>query len=680
MKQLLLYIGWILYIGLPFTAGSQVPDAQKQIEAVIESVVEELQEETDASVIIEDLEGFVLNPLNINSASHDQLSQLHLLNDIQIERLIEYRDKYGPVLSIYELNAVNGLHPEILERMEPFVRFGPQDEDPLTFQQVLNYGRHEMLLRTLGTLQKAKGYLKKEDGTVPYEGNRFRYYSRYRFQSGDNFSAGILAEKDPGEAFFAGTNSYGFDFYSGHASIKVSSLIENLTVGDFIVRSGQGLVVWQGFSMGKSLYSLNLSKTNQGMRPYTSSDENQFFRGVATTLKTGNSRFSFFVSKKKRDGNLASSDSLDSYFTSLQSSGYHRTVNEIADKNSISDFNAGVLGHWQSGNLKLGAVLLYRQFSLPLLPSDQLYNRFYFRGTENYTAGIDYLYSKGNYLLFGEAAFSKSGGKAALQGVTAYLHERIQFSALFRHFDKNYHAMWAAPVAESSSANNETGLYTGTRILPLKYVILSAYYDLFRSEWIKYTTAGPSNGNDVFVQADFNPPGSLQFYLRYKNEEKDQKFRLNEKNVNLPVQVRKSRLNIQFNSSKAVILRSRIEHVLYKGEETENGIMVFQDVQFTPVRLPVNLSARVAWFDTDGYNSRIYAYENDLLYAFAIPAYFGKGIRTYINLKYKLSEKTEVWVKMADTFHKNAESTGTGYSQIAGNHKTELKFQLRVKL
>lgn len=680
MKQMFRYIGWILYLGLPFNVNSQVPDVQKQIEAIIESVVEEMEEETDASVIIEDLEGFAMNQLNINSASRDQLSRLHLLNDIQIERLIEYREKYGPVLSIYELNAVNGLHPETLERMMPFIWFGPREEESRTLSEIMEYGRHEVLVRTLGTLQKAKGYLKKEDGTVPYNGNRFRYYSRYRFQSGENVSAGFLAEKDPGEAFFAGANPYGYDFYSGHISINVSRFIQNLTIGDFIVRSGQGLVVWQGFSMGKSFYTLNLSKTNQGIRPYTSSDENQFFRGVATTIKAGNSRFSIYVSKKKRDGNLASSDSLGNYFTSLQNSGYHRTTSEIADKNSIADFNAGILGQWQSGNLKLGAVVLYRQFGLPFLPADQLYNKFYFRGTENYTTGADYLYSKGNYQLFGEAAVSKSGGKAVLQGVTAYLHDQMQFSALFRHFDKNYNAMWAAPLAESSSANNETGLYIGTRILPLKYVILSAYSDLYRSGWIKYTTAGPSTGYDVFAQADFNPPGRFKLYLRYKNEEMDRKLLLREINVNHPVQIKKSRLNIQFNLSGAFTLRTRLEHVYYKGVETENGIMVYQDIQLAPESLPLNLSARIAWFDTDGYNSRIYAYENDLLYAFAIPAYFGRGIRTYMNLKCRFSERLEVWVKIADTFQKNAESIGTGYSQIAENHKTELKFQLRVKL
>src|SRR5690606_5420846 len=181
----------------------------------------------------------------------------------------------------------------------------------------------------------------------------------------------------------------------------------------------------------------------------------------------------------------------------------------------------------------------------------------------------------------------------------------------------NCHAMWATPFSEGSSAANETGLYFGTRILPVKFVTLSAYSDLYRSEWINFTTAGPSNGWDVFTQADFRLSRKVQFYLRYKNEEKEQKFTVNERYVDLPEQFRKSRLHFQYNPSEMFTLKTRVEHVFYKGMETENGWMVFQDVQVAPAKVPLNLSARIAWFNTESYNSRIYAYENDLLYTFA---------------------------------------------------------------
>ena len=223
-------------------------------------------------------------------------------------------------------------------------------------------------------------------------------------------------------------------------------------------------------------------------------------------------------------------------------------------------------------------------------------------------------------------------------------------------------------------------MYFGTRILPVKFVTLSAYSDFYRSEWINFTTAGPSKGWDIFTQADFNFSNKFQFYVRFKNEEKDQKFAQNEMYVNLPECIQKTRLHFQANPSETLTLKTRIEHVFYKGTEEEMGFMIFQDVQFTPARVPLNVSARVAWFNTESYNSRIYAYENDLLYTFSIPAYYGKGIRTYLNLKYKINEKIDIWFKFANTSWSDRETISSGYNEIAGNQKTELKFQLRMKI
>ena len=92
------------------------------------------------------------------------------------------------------------------------------------------------------------------------------------------------------------------------------------------------------------------------------------------------------------------------------------------------------------------------------------------------------------------------------------------------------------------------------------------------------------------------------------------------------------------------------------------------------------MTARLAWFNTASYNSRIYAYENDLLYAFSIPSFFEEGFRTYINLKYKISKHVEFWMKIAGTAFKDVESVGSGYNEIPGNKKNEVKFQLRLKI
>ncbi len=673
---------WLLGIAFTQFATAQVKVSvtDQTVEAVVESILENIDDETDASVIVEDLESYAERPLNVNTATAEDLGKLHLLDDIQISKLLEYRNQYGAFFSIYEMNAVDGLYPDLLLKIEPFIWFGPAEEVKPDFARVMKYGRHELLTRSTATVQKAMGYIMRADSSIPYEGSRARLYSRYRLISTEYLSAGVTVEKDPGEAFFSGANPRGFDFHSAHISLKVNKFINRFILGDFVVRSGQGLVIWQGFSMGKSLNIQNIAKTNQGIRPYTSADENLFFRGASATFNAGNTNFDLFISNKKMDGNRVCSDTSGCYFTSIQTSGYHRTKGEIEDKKSTGDLNAGGIINWRSGNLKVGSTILYRQFSLPLLPAPQLYNHFSFRGSNNFTAGADYLYSKGKYRFFGEAAVSQRGGTAFLQGATAFLHDQLQLSALYRSFNQNYHALWAAPFSEGNTAANEKGLYLGAKILPARKISVTAYSDIYKFDWIKYTTAAPSAGFDIFLQADYIVSRKLQFYLRYKIEEKDKKFSMYHKYINLPEEIRKSRLHLQYQPCPAVILKSRVEHVFYHGLKTEHGLLLFQDVQLVTSSLPFNISARMAWFHTDSYNTRIYAYENDLLYSFSIPALYGEGFRTYLYLKCRIGKQTDFWLKFSETLYPGAGSVGTGYNEIPGNHKTEVKFQFRVKI
>lgn len=658
---------------------AQETDATRIIESIIESHLDKTTPGTDVALIIEDLENLLDYPININATNAAELSRLYILNDVQINKLLDYINSYGPAYSIFELQTIDGFTRDVLVKMQPFIFFGETHTDAPPLNEELKYGRQQLLLRGLGYIQESRGYKPNKEGEIPFEGNRFKYYTRYNYELRDKLSFGITAEKDQGEAFFKGSNKHGFDFYSSHLSFNLSNRIKQITLGDFIIRAGQGLVIWQGYTSGKSEDVLGISKTGQGIRGYTSVDENFYFRGAASKLNFGNGKLTLFYSRKGMDGNLVETDTTETFFTSLQTSGYHRTENEIQDEKSVKSTNIGGTFSWTFKNIKLGASFVHQIFDKPYRRSNALYNQYRFSGTENYTGGIDYLFTKGKYQLFGEAALSKSKGMAAVQGLVAHVNDQLSFSALFRHFDKDYHALWANTFAEGSNISNESGLYFGIKFLPAKYIRISAYSDIYQSNWINYSTAGPAKAWDIFIQADFNFSEKYNFYIRFKNEEKEQKFKENKLYINLPERVQKSRLHFQYKPSETVILKTRFEHAYYSGQESENGFLIFQDVQYAPNSFPLKLSARLAYFNTNSYNSRIYAYENDILYTFSIPAYFGEGFRTYLNFKYKVSNKTELWFKLANTRWTDREIISSGYGEILGANKTELKIQLRLK-
>lgn len=91
------------------------------------------------------------------------------------------------------------------------------------------------------------------------------------------------------------------------------------------------------------------------------------------------------------------------------------------------------------------------------------------------------------------------------------------------------------------------------------------------------------------------------------------------------------------------------------------------------------MKGRIAFFSTDDYDSRIYAYENDVLYAVSLPAYYGKGFRTYLIARYGINRNLDLWLRFARTQLNNATSIGSGTDQINAPHKSDLKAQVRYR-
>jgi hypothetical protein len=89
---------------------------------------------------------------------------------------------------------------------------------------------------------------------------------------------------------------------------------------------------------------------------------------------------------------------------------------------------------------------------------------------------------------------------------------------------------------------------------------------------------------------------------------------------------------------------------------------------------------RWQYFETDGYNSRLYAYENDVLYSYSIPVFFDKGCRYYFTVNCDLTKKLSCWFRWAQTVYRDKDLVGSGPDEISGSRKTEVKVQFRYLL
>ncbi|MBX7107807.1 MAG: helix-hairpin-helix domain-containing protein [Chitinophagales bacterium] len=661
-----------------------------------EDYIEQLVEKDDNSG--GDYEGLVdldrnlrQRPINLNTATEEDLKQLHelaLLTDIQIHSIINYRDKLGNFISIYELQAVPYLDMVTVKSLLPYVRINSDISHAMVnTKDLLLGGDYVLLIRAQQVLEEQKGFTPVDSGSTAsrYLGSPLNLYARYRYQYGTKFSYGITGQKDAGEEFFQGTQKQGFDFYSFHIYYRGNSFIKAVAAGDYELRFGQGLLTASGFGVSKSSLVMNVKYGGRTLKPYTSTNEFNFFRGGAVVVGNKLISLTAFASSKRIDGNIGTIDTVDEdvFVTSIGGDGLHRTPSEVADKNTVHQTVTGFNADFNIQSLQLGASAIYSKYSVPLAPAVEPYNEFKFRGSQLTTGGIHYDWAYRNFLLFGEAAMDEDGGKALLSGMLISVDQNIDLSLIYRNYGKDFHSLYANAFGESGTNDNESGLYTGILLRPGRSWQIAGYVDLFRKPWLDYNIDAPSNGIEMLTQVTYKPNKVLEIYARWKDESKQQNASINAEPLDYIVGTRKQnlRLNLSYKASSSFTIHSRAEWVFYHEEQRpkQYGFLAYQDLIYHQLGSPLQLTARVCLFDADDYDARIYAYENDVLYAYSVPSFSNRGMRFYVVARYSISRGIDVWLRFAQTYYSNLDVIGSGLDEINGNTKTELKAEVRFK-
>jgi hypothetical protein len=672
---------------------SQVPDHQQVIEELIEELIVTDMPAGDLTLIYDDLLFYVRYPIDINTASADDLTKLYFLNELQISNLIEYRGLSGNFATVYELQYIEGFSQDDIRRMLPFISVGEITTLPvLSPSAALKYGRHQYFLRFQQVIQQQRGFAPITDSALAaspssrYLGSPLKIYKRYQFNYRNQVLAGFVAEKDAGEEFFRGSNPLGFDYYTIHFQVNNVGKFRTIALGDFQTGFGQGLVLWSGLAFGKSANTVNTIKNPRGIQKYSSTDENLFMRGVGVTYRfSENTEGSLFVSRKKIDAGVSLTDEEGRILevSYLQNTGLHATPSQMVGKNVLGETILGGNMSYNHRYFKLGATAVAIEYDAVLNPPERLYNQFDFRGSRNINGGLDYQFAVGKVRFFGEGAVSSSGGTALLGGAMSNLGSKISVSALYRKYARDYHAYFSNGFRENTCTANEEGFYLGALVHPFRRFRLSAWFDFFSFPWLRYSAWAPSSGIEYFLQADFNLSREMHMYLILRHKSKPVNAPAGDAPVRQLYDAGTSRLryHINYSLSTAFEFRNRVEISKYSREDIspERGFMMYQDILYKPAKLPISLAFRYAVFETDTYNARLYAYENDILYAFSIPAYYDRGFRTYLLVQYSAGAVVDLWVRYALTRLPGRESIGTGLNEISGDARSEIKAQLRLR-
>jgi hypothetical protein len=684
---------------------SQVPQDLKRennFEQKIEQIAEDNEDtDIDYTIIFDELLFYIENPINLNCTNREELQSLHLLSDIQINSFLKHIEQNGKLIAIYELQSLKEFDLETIQRILPYVTVNSDLDRPrISFKEMMRNGRHELIARQSRVLEQQKGYSPIDDSTLSvrpnsrYLGSPDRLFFRYRFNYSNKISWGMTAEKDPGEEFFKGSQKQGFDFYTAHLFLRNMGVVKALAIGDFQAQFGQGMTLWSGLAFRKSSYILNLKRQGMGLRPTGSVEENRFMRGAGITLGYNNFELTTFGSLKKVDANtqiITDTINVDdeeliieqTLITSLIQTGFHRTPLELERRKSIRESVFGGNIAYKKRNFSIGLTAVKTAYNGEFSRNLSFHNQFEFNSSENFNVGFDYNYIVRNLNFFGEVSQSASGGKALVNGIIMSVDPRMSLIFMHRDYQRHYQVIYGVGVGEGIRVANEQGIYAGVILNPLANVSINAYYDRFVFPWMRFRVNAPSHGSDFLAQVNYTPSKKTDMYFRIRQRDRFLNSATDDDDI-VPIVPTKQtlyRFNFNHELTSKIRLRNRIDMIDFQfGEnEIEKGYLMLQDLIYKPRKFPVSLTLRYALFDTESFNTRIYTYESDVLYAFSIPAFYMRGSRMYGMLRYTFKRNFDLWIRYGQTFYYNREVIGTGLEEINGNIRSELRLQVRYR-
>ena len=658
--------------------------AQNPSQSIIEDIFEDLSvnnsvdnavNEPNWENELEELSVRLHEPVDLNRATRQQLEQFPFLSDIQIEHLLAYIYVHGQMETLYELQLIEDMDRQTIQYLLPFVCIKAINNEPAFRWKTMlkdagRYGKNEVLTRLDIPFYKRKGYEHTYLGPSVY--NSVKYTFRYR----DQLYAGGVAEKDAGEPFAALHNRYGYDYYSFYLLLQNCGRLKLLAVGNYRLSFGQGLVMSTDYLMGKTIYASSFNNRSTGIKRHSSTDEYNYFRGVATTVAlTKRLSVSAFYSHRNMDGVVT-----DGEITSVYKTGLHRSRKEADKKNLLTSQLTGGNVSYQQNHIRLGITGVYYVFNRPYEPELTGYSKYNIHGNHFYNLGIDYAYRWRRFSFQGETAIGKQGW-ASLNRLQYSPVQDIQFMLIHRFYSYDYWAMYAHSFGEGSTVQNEQGYYVGLETTPFSHWRFFVSFDLFSFPWKKYRINKPSRGTDGLIQATFTPRTNLSMYLKYRYKQKERDLTGSKGTLTLPIFHHQLRYRLNYSLNDVFSSRTTLDYNHFHSQDRAANIG-YQVTQMISSQLPwARLFADVqgSYFFTDDYDSRVYASESGLLYMFYTPSFQGCGFRCSVRFRYELNKHWLFITKFGETVYLDRNEIGSGNDLICGNKKADVQMQLRIK-
>ncbi|MCF0199227.1 MAG: helix-hairpin-helix domain-containing protein [Bacteroidaceae bacterium] len=609
---------------------------------------------------MEELEALHQQPINVNTASMQQLCALPFIDEAQADDILAYILLNDGMRSLSELSGIASIDRTTRRYLSLFLTAEPAPNgrrDSLSLKRLWQRGRHELRTRLDVPLYYRRGYCTpvSQGG---YAGSPLLHRVQYRFSSCDHLQVGLQAEKDPGESF----RPRGWDHYGAHLALYDVGPVATAIVGDYRLSFGQGLVINSGLTMGKMLASRSMFS----VRPSTGFDEDRYFHGAVISMCAREGlHVTMFESTRAHDATLTSAGDV----ATLVTGGYHRTQTETDKRHNMCATTVGGNVNWLKGHWQLGASGYWQHTSRTLSPGDELYRRFYPRGRDFGVAGAYYGYATRWFQLHGETAFStEQRGVATINCATIPLPGDWTLSLSQRYYSRQYYSFHASALCDNTLVQNENGLLLRADGRLTDALELLAYADVFRNPWPRYGLTRSTNGQEVLMQPTFTLRRGCQITARYQWKHKAVAAGM----------LHTHRLRLAYRQAVGTAWTLTTTGQL-NASERKVGFGVWQGVAWQSTgRQVLQLQSLACYFRTPTYQHRIYAYEPTVTGAFGQMALSGHGVRGALAVRCRLwHERLILEAKYGMTRYFDRSAQGSGMQAISSPWRNDLQFQAK---
>ncbi|MFN8280585.1 MAG: hypothetical protein U0V49_09910 [Saprospiraceae bacterium] len=623
----------------------------------------------ETSPIAEETESTeALHLISCSNITAEWLRNLPFLNQKDVLNILKYIHAHGPIYSVLELQSIGDLE---LDKIRKILRLVDLENKAWSNPWKKKSGLRQDLSGRLSLRMGRKISTSEYDRKVAasYAGSEDRAFLRARLKLRGRFEFGVMAEKDAGEPWWSNRAPAGLDYVTSYIVIEhIHHKVSQWIIGDYRMRIGQGLVIDNSFAAAGSQDPGYLVKPSMILKPYTSLQENNMFRGTSVILRLpGQLSLQLFYSSRRHDASIPDADSSEgrySFIETLQRSGYHRTVSEINNRDRQHQLLTGAhwLKEWTSASI--GISIVHHREDPVFDTVGELYQRWNHSGGA-WFGSFHHQILWHRTLLFGESAMTETLQYAHLHGVLRSLGKYADAALLWRNFSPGFNSGLGQTFSSGGIPVNEEGWYAAVNFFSDKEIRMHVEWNTWRHPWPKYNTDLPSEAREWSAKLSWSRKRKWNFYARYGYSTHLQNVAQSHENAVLPVQNQHLRIHSEIRLNSNFTWRARFEvHRFTFGNKAEDGWLFFQDIVYKPMESWFSCSGRLGLVQANSYNTRIYAYENDLLYQFGIPALYGQQVFGYINVRMRINRHFNVecrWAQSRNILMQSAKSPSDRY-------------------